>query len=925
MVKASRTTFVGRTEQLARLEAALEAAAAGEPRVVLVGGEAGVGKTRLVTEFSTRAQRHSALILSGGCYELSGGGLPYGPIVEALRGMVRDLDVASGGERLGVLAELLELLPIGEAPPEAAKQSPATGTARARLFELLLALLDRLGRAGPVVLVVEDLHWADQSTLDLLTFWLHNLRVERAMIVGTYRNDEPQDRNPMHSVIAGADRSPVAERLELPGFDREELTQQLGELLGEPPPPATVERILTRSAGNPFFAEELLGAGVGEGDAPLPEGLRGLIMRRVNALPEDVWDVLRVAAASGRGVSHRLVAAASELPDRALLQALRDAVAHRLLVGDPEAGTYSFRHELAREAIYHDLLPGERIRVHAAIARALSEDPTLAGSQDALIAAELAHHWQAAHDPPRALQASVAAGQAAARIYAFSEAQRQLERALALWDRVPDAAARAGLTHDELLGQAADISLWAGDVDQAIALVQEALAGVDPAREPVRAGVLYERLGHYVWRRGESERSLAARAEANRLLADQGASPERARVLAAYGAALVIAGHYSQARARSEEAVAMARTVGARQAEGSALNYLGMSRTMTGDPEGGIAALREALHIAREAGSLDDLKRAHSNLSWALEQAGRLPEAAETVLAGLALTREHHLEFVAGPILLLNAANQLFQLGRWTEMDHLIRDAHRLEASARDAPYLYQLRGELAMALGDFDQAAANLETARRTATQLTEPQPLGALHACRAELACWQGRDGAALAAVDDGLELLAGTEDEQLALRLCAVGIRASADAAAAARTARADAQVEAAREAGSTLLGRAGALTRALAARGAILPEAQATMRLIDAEHARLEERDDANSWEAVASAWQELQQPYRAAYAKWRQAEALARQGPGAALGAALSPAHDAAIRLGAEPLRQRLELLAGKHGVELHRSPVEVRR
>src|SRR4029453_9663476 len=134
-----------------------------------------------------------------------------------------------------------------------------------------------------------------------------------------------------------------------------------------------------------------------------------------------------------------------ELPERALLQALREAVAHRLLVADVDTGSYSFRHELAREAVYADLLPGERIRLHAAIARALSEDPTLAGGPDALAAAELAHHWHAAHDLPRALQAGGGGGQAAAGIYAFSEAQRQLERALVLWDRVPDAEAATDL------------------------------------------------------------------------------------------------------------------------------------------------------------------------------------------------------------------------------------------------------------------------------------------------------------------------------------------------------------------------------------------------------------------------------------------------------------------------------------------------
>jgi tetratricopeptide (TPR) repeat protein len=919
-----RTSFVGRQEHLGRLEAALAEASTGAPRVVLVGGDAGVGKTRLVTEFSIRAQQHGARTLTGGCYELSAGGLPYGPIVEALRGMVRVLDAAARRERLdSVLAELLTLLPIGEGPHHS-PEGPSTGTARARLFELLLALLDQLGRVAPVVLVVEDLHWADQSTLDLLVFWLHNLRDERIMVVGTYRTDEPHGQDPLQRLIAEADRNALTQRFELSGFDRTELAEQLGGLLGTAPPAATVERILARSEGNPFFAEELLVADM-EGSSGPPRGPRDLVMRRVNALSDDVRDALGVVAAAERKLSHRLLAAAYELPERTLLQALRVAVSHRLLVSDAETGTYSFRHELAREAIYAELLPGERMRFHAAIARAISEYPTLAGGQDALVAAELAHHWHAAHDSPKALAASVVAGQAAAGIYAFSEAQRQLERALALWQRVPDAAVHAGLTRGELLEQAADSSLWAGDIDRAIALVQEALAGTDPVREAVRAGALHERLGSYLWRWGDNERSVAVYAEANRLLANQGASPERARAIAGYGRALVIAGLYSEARARSEEAVAMARTIGARQVEGYALNYLGISRTMTGDPEGGIAALRETQQIAREASSFDDLKRACANLSWALEHAGRLPEAAETVLAGLELARELHLEFTAGAILLLNAADLLFQLGRWTEMDELIRDAHRLEASARFGPYLCQLRGELSMALGQFDQADENLETARGTSPRLTDSHFLGALHACLAELACWRGRHDAARAAVHDGLELLAGTEEEQLALRLCAIGMRALADKATAARTAGKEARVAATREAGAALIARSAELIRVLTARGRVLPAAHATMRLVHAEYARLEERDGAEGWEAVAAAWRELQQPYRAAYAHWRQAESLAHHGGGAAMGMALGRAYDAAIRLGARPLQEQLEVLAGQHDVELQRPPVEAGR
>jgi tetratricopeptide (TPR) repeat protein len=637
--------------------------------------------------------------------------------------------------------------------------------------------------------------------------------------------------------LAELNRTHGIERLELAAFGAKELTAQLHNLLGDAPSPTTVESILARSGGNAFFAEELLAAGMGAEGMQLPPKLRDVIMTRTEALSEEALDVLRVIAVAGRLVSHRLIAAASQLPERTLLLALREAVAHHFLVGDPGQGTYSFRHALAQEAIYADLLPGELIRLHAAIARTLTEDPSLAGGQPAMVAAELAHHWHAAGSHLRALTASVEAGRSASRIFAFAEAQPQLERALELWSLVPDAETKAGLTHGQLLEEASDAALWAGDVDRAVEHVHEALAGVDSDREPLRTGVLKDRLGRYLWRRGDSEGSIAAHAEAVRLLAGLGPSPERAQALAAYGTVLLIAGRYHEARVWSEQAVAIAKTMRARQAEGYSLNTLGVSLTMLGDPDRGISALLKARSIAEEMQGFHDLYRAYTNLSVVLETAGRLDEAANVALQGLAMARQFSVELAAGPTLILNAASQLFLLGRWEEEEQLIRKAPGLEANPRFGPYLSLARGELAMALGRFDQAQEHLETARRALSHLADPLFLGPLFACLAELAIWRRDLTAAQEAVEDGLQRMASSEDEQLKIRLCALGIRAQADEAEDATAALATARVDAAQSIGAMLLAEVRARFGG-SVRSQVLPEANAMTQLCEAEYARLE---------------------------------------------------------------------------------------
>jgi tetratricopeptide (TPR) repeat protein len=932
MDKMFRARLVGRTSELERLKSAMRAAAGGTPRVVLMGGEAGIGKTSLLEEFSRSASHMGARVLLGHCLELTGGGLPYGPVVEAGRTLGRILDKEVSRRLLApAAAELARLLQLADDGLRAG-QGPAPAFAQTRLFDYLLRILSELCRESPVLLAAEDLHLADRSTLDLLSFLIRNVHDEPVMILVTYRSDEVHLRQAVREFLADQGRDRRARRIELVGLGREELAIQLGDLLGALPTDELVERTLARSGGNPFFAEELVACGIGERGAQLPETLSEIIVTRVARLSEDAQEVLRVIAAIDRLVSHHLVAAVADLPAPAVRPALREAVASRLLVIDPSTQLYGFRHALVRDAIYGDQQPADLAWLHGAIARALENDPSVAGDQMVTPAVELAHHWAAAGDRPRALVASVQAARSAAAIFAFTEAHRQYERALKLWSKVPGAAERVRRTHDQLLEEAANVALWGDGAKRALELVEEALAEVDSVRQPARVGALLECKGRLLWRSGDNPRSLAANAEAVRLLAGESASPVRARALAGYGQTLLVADRYIECRATCQEAVAMARAVGARREEGHARNTLGVARAMTGDLDTGIADLQEARRIAEEVNSFEDLYRADGNLAFVLEKAGRVEKAVEVALRGLELARRVPEAETAGAGLLVNAVDQLLLLGRWREATRLLAATPELKDTPRFGPYLHRAQAELDTAAGRFDLAEARLKAhlakhlapAATGASQLTDPQFHGGLHAWLAELAIWRDDRQGSRTAIQEGLELVARSEDSRLALQLCALGLRANADEAARARSAGEHAALEAIRSSAAELLDRARRLAQRPDDRSPVVPEMTWAALLCEAEHARLEGRSSVERWEAVVAASDGLHHPYRAAYARWREAEARLDQGGVKEALSVLRQAHGTARHLGAEPLRERIEALARHHHLELGRPAAEAR-
>ena len=917
--------FVGRSAELGRLEAAFAQVSSGAPVTVCVGGEAGVGKTRLVSEFAARVRQSGGRVLLGGCIELGEGALPFAPIVEALRGLGRELEPDGLDKLVGPGQPMLaRLLPeLGQVPAEPRSVGLTAGPwAQARLFDAVLALLERLAGRSPTVLVVEDLHWADRSTLDLLAFLVHNLQAGALLLVLTYRSDELHRRHPLQPLLAGLDRSGRAERLEVDRFDLADLADLLTGILGAAPDDGLLERIYDRSQGNAFFAEELVAAGQQDDGRGLPPRLENVVLTRIQVLPDDTQAVLRIAAAASRPVEHGLLAVVAQLPEAELLGALRAAVAHQVLVPDAVSETYAFRHALTEEALYGQLLPGERARLHAAFARAISEQPDLVGSNPAAKLARLAYHWVRAHDPVHALPATIQAGLQAQAAYAFADAQQHFETALELWDQVPDAAEHAALSRAKVQRHAAESAYTAGDPVRAIALTRAALAQVDPGDDPVQAGLLHGRLGGYLAATG-GQGAMAEYEQAVALVPPAPPLVERAEVLAEFGQALMIQARYRDSRALCEEAIAIASQVDAPVEESHARRALGVDLAFLGDLEGGIEQLRAACRIAEAVAKVDDLARALTSLAGLLETFGRLEEATTVALEGAEMASRQGLARWHGPFLAASAARSLLALGRWAQAEAMLRQAMSRLAPELAAThvYIHTIYAQLDLGRGLADSAAAHLALAHDASAQTaTQAWLAGPLAARTAELALLEGRPADASTAVAEGLKLLGLLP--HLAASLYTLGLRAAADRAELARARRTEEEELEARAVGHELVAQQRARAPAGAANPAAAPSPRVEAEALtgEAELARLDGRTDPHLWEVAAKAWERLGEPHPTAYARWRQAEAqllggLARELVEPSLRAAYATARE----LGAAPLRAEIEALARRGRLNLSTS------
>lgn len=904
MTRSSAAPFVARDEQVAALLAAVARAGAGEPGLVLLGADAGVGKTRLLTHTARLATEAGATVVVSHCIDLGEIGLPYLPFAEALHQLV-EADCPGVAEVVAARPALRRLLPSAAPEPAVADEQ----TERLQLFDAVAAVLAAAGRPeAPLVLVLEDLHWADSSSRDLLRFLVARLRSEPVLLVGSFRADDLHRRHPLRPVLTELGRHPRVERLDLPPFTADELRAFTTALAGRPLPEESLRRILIRSEGNAYFAEELL-----EAPTDLPGTLADLLRARLEALDPEVQRLARAASAAGRRVDEPLLRAVvvgpGAGPERhaAFDAALRDAVAHHVLVG--EDGRIAFRHALLAEAVYTDLLPGEQVALHRDYLVAAAADPSLA------TAAERAHHALLSHDQRLALQASREAAREAGRVLAPAEELRHLETVLRLWSGVPTAAADLGEERVDVLLAAAAAGGRAGLGDRAVAMAREAVSAVDvPAGPPDgptarRVAALRTTLARHLL---GVERVDEALRETDRALAglaatDPAPSADRAWALATHARAALNSDLDDQAEVSASAAVDEARAAGAADAEADAL--ISLAVLVVDDASRAAGLLSIALDRARDAGDVTTELRCTYNLAANRFYAGALDEAAAITTAGLERAARSGLTWSAYGVEL-----RLFEdIVRYSRGDLSPPAPTADPGPPRAQSVVAGVQTYAAVARGDAGAADRSLELLHGPHGDTMITLIAGG---CSVDALTWAGRLDEAVALAHELIDEISRVWSDYFlgGIWLSALGIAALADQAAADRLAGRDPAPRL--DTGARLLNRAVVTADRGRPRGGQLgPEGRAWLARAQAEHARLTGDADPAVWQRATEAF-DYGYRYEHARTRWRWAEALVAAGDRDAArtqaAAALADARD----MGAVPLTTALTDLARRARLDL---------
>jgi DNA-binding CsgD family transcriptional regulator/tetratricopeptide (TPR) repeat protein len=920
--------FIGRRPELGSLTDAVMRGTGGDAVVALVGGDAGIGKSRLVAEVAGTSRGRGWLVLEGGCVSLGNGeGLPFAPIVEALRrlpviiaagqaGSIRELDELRSSAT-GDLGRLLpELGPAATSEPDAFDR-PAW--IQARIFEGLLTLLGSLSERIPVVLVVEDLHWADSSTRDVLSFLARNARTERLAVVGTYRTDELNRRHPLRPWLSEMERLPRVVRIEVGRFGRSELDAQIAAILGHRPSTDLLDAIERRAEGNPFFVEELLASGAGTPADRLPPTLRDVLMTRVTALSEDAQWILGVAAVAGRTVEADLLAEVGGAAETDIEGPLKEAVAAQILTIDPQSrpDAYRFRHALLAEAVYEDLLPSERRRLHAAYAAALDARPVAPGAEGASHLATLAHHATAAHEPVRALRAWVRAARAAGATHAFGEASRAYERAIDLWDAVPaddrptdtDAAA---LYHDGALA-----AMVSGSNDRAVDLARAAVERLDPADQLDRWADANERLARAMWISGGTDEGLSRLEATAAILEREGHSPVRARIMAAIAGSHMLRGDHLQAIGAADAAIEEARATGARLSEAHALNTLGTSTALLGDCEKGLPILRDAFELTRELNDVDDRGRSFANLSSTLLICGEGEESLRVSMDGVAWARGVGAANGYGRFLAGNAVDAAIEVGRWDEAAAIADDLLSGDAVGVNRLGMITVLGLFHTRRGEMAEAERLLEEGRATLAPLHEAQFTGQVYVGLVELGLTTGRVDQAAAWAAEGIDKIGRTGDRYYLMDVVTIAARAEADRAEIACAARDSATAGSAAAAARRYRDMLESWLTEAPGQSMYGGQLVAAVSLSASEVRRAEGAADTDAWRRAVADVDRLGMAWPMAYARYRLAEALLMaRTPRREIADVLGDSLTKATELGAAPLIGWIEALARRSRVAI---------
>jgi DNA-binding CsgD family transcriptional regulator len=903
--------MVGRDGELRRLLSLLDDAEAGRSVVALVSGDAGVGKTRLIGEVTRLAAGRGFTVLSGQCAEL-GDSVPYLPLADALRGAAQSTGVR---DALSSRPALSRLLPEGGEGPIA--DSDRSGLARQQMLGGVLGLLAELAAAGPVLLVLEDLHWADASTRDLVTFLSRMLHRERVALIGSYRTDDLHRRHPLRPVIAELLRLPSVIAVDLAPLDPSALAEHLTATAPGRIDATELNDIVSRAEGNAYYAEELLAASVTSDRAQhsiLPAGLAALLLNRVEQLSDATQQVLRAAAVAGRKADDELVRAASGLGAAEYEGAVREAVTHQLLVPDGTEG-YVFRHALLREAVYADLLPGERTRLHATFCSLLADEQRLMMPGTA---AELAQHCLASHDIPGAFAASVRAGDDAEQLGAPAEAHRHYDQALALWERVTEPEKTAGMARGKLGLLSATNAADSGDVERAVHLLrrlrQVLATQAEQGGVPVDvklASRIGERLAFNLMLiddpKAATEAAEVARATVDATPADP-PTWQYARALTTYAYALLMEEDFSVARDWAQRGIAAARAADAPWVEADAFVTLGFMSNREGRNDEAIKLLTAAHKQAREAMVLGVELRSAYHLARAHLERGDLAIGGAVAHEGTKRALQTGLDMSPYGWELQHLHFQChYADGKWDHAQE-IADGFPVRVTSPPEAYLSSMALFIDVARGN-----PAVQERRDWIEPFWTVHGFDSFiaHGLLAEHALWQGDTEQALAESQAAIELdiVPPWGYSPSVIRPAAVALSARADRAVQARASGDNQAAGAELTAAEELL----RIVREGAAfpkrpRFILGPEARGWLARAEAEYERAQGTNAPQAWQAVLDAFGPAY-VYETARTRWRLAEALAEAGRRDEAEEQWRQAAQTADRLGAKPLRRALDDLA----------------
>lgn len=651
---APSAPMVGRDADLARVHALFARASEGTPTALLIEGEAGIGKSRLLREFAGDIANRADIHV-GWCLDLGAARSPYGPLTAILRSIVQTLGDERVREAVGTGVDALAML-----LPELAPQADRSTTSPERLRDAIASLIECAAERAPQVLVIEDLHWADESTLAILSFLLRALSRGRIMLLLTCRSDDVRRGDAVSRFIGEATRARLLEREPLDRLDIDAVREIAEQITGHALSDSALERIHDRAEGVPFFVEEIAGCS----SAPIPDGLRDLLLARFDRLGDDARRVVQVASGAERPLTHPLLVQLVGFAEQRLDEAVREATRSGILVVVED--DYRFRHALLREAVHDDLLPGERSRLHRTYAETLEAQ---CDGSDTADAAALAYHWQLAQDDRKALMAAVEAMRQAKAQFAFASAARFGELALGLWSQVPDAAEASGLSRLELLLLLGSILRNAGDGERALAVVTLALSEVDAATvDPRLHARLLRDKAYYTMNLGRPG-AIPLLHDALAILERVDDDRLRANVLNNLASRHMIAGELEKSYALAVESGELAARAGSDDESSIAANVRAASRAHAGDIAECVREYQLARSLAR--GSTADL-RYRVNYSDLLTLLGRYRDAVALAEEGLTRSRRFGVERTSGSVMTQNMAVPLLELGEIDRVEEML-------------------------------------------------------------------------------------------------------------------------------------------------------------------------------------------------------------------------------------------------------------